>query len=69
MKSEPQSPLDKSVDGKVAKFGAEDLKVQLKQTACWSGVPSYQSCYCLTVKKLEEKTFFYSSNCKDPRKT
>ncbi|XP_048369193.1 thymocyte nuclear protein 1 isoform X2 [Sphaerodactylus townsendi] len=39
MKSEPESRMEKGVD---VKFGIEDLKAQLNQTACWDGVRNYQ---------------------------
>ncbi|XP_076968503.1 thymocyte nuclear protein 1 isoform X1 [Tamandua tetradactyla] len=63
MKSEPESRLEKGVD---VKFGIEDLKAQPRQTACWDGVRNYQARNFLRAMKLEEKAFFYHSNCKEP---
>ncbi|KAM8955128.1 thymocyte nuclear protein 1 isoform 3-T3 [Lycaon pictus] len=63
MKSEPQSRIEKGVD---VKFSIEDLKAEPKQTACWDGVRNYQARNFLRAMKLEQKAFFYHSNCKEP---
>ncbi|KAF6278632.1 thymocyte nuclear protein 1 [Rhinolophus ferrumequinum] len=63
MKSEPESRLEKGVD---VKFSIEDLKAQPKQIAGWDGVRNYQARNFLRAMKLEEKAFFYHSNCKEP---
>ncbi|KAG8523185.1 Thymocyte nuclear protein 1, partial [Galemys pyrenaicus] len=63
MKSEPESRLERGVD---VKFSIEDLKAQPKQTACWDGVRNYQARNFLRAMRLEEKAFFYHSNCKEP---
>ncbi|XP_004689137.1 PREDICTED: thymocyte nuclear protein 1 isoform X1 [Condylura cristata] len=63
MKSEPESRIEKGVD---VKFSIEDLKAQPRQTACWDGVRNYQARNFLRAMRLEEKAFFYHSNCKEP---
>lgn len=63
MKSEPESRLEKGVD---VKFSIEDLQAEPKQTACWDGVRNYQARNFLRAMKLEEKAFFYHSNCREP---
>ncbi|XP_019574396.1 thymocyte nuclear protein 1 isoform X1 [Rhinolophus sinicus] len=77
MKSEPESRLEKGVD---VKFSIEDLKAQPKQITGWDGVRNYQlvgrivlissalgqARNFLRAMKLEEKAFFYHSNCKEP---
>lgn len=63
MKSEPESRLHRGVD---MKFSIEDLKAQPQQTACWDGVRNYQARNFMRAMKVEEKAFFYHSNCKQP---
>ncbi|XP_054988070.1 thymocyte nuclear protein 1 isoform X2 [Sorex araneus] len=63
MKSEPESRLEKGVD---VKFSIEDLQAEPGQTACWDGVRNYQARNFLRAMKLEEKAFFYHSNCREP---
>ncbi|XP_048369189.1 thymocyte nuclear protein 1 isoform X1 [Sphaerodactylus townsendi] len=63
MKSEPESRMEKGVD---VKFGIEDLKAQLNQTACWDGVRNYQARNFLREMKVGQMAFFYHSNCKEP---
>lgn len=63
MKSEPESRLEKGVD---MKFSIQDLQAEPGQTACWDGVRNYQARNFLRAMKLEEKAFFYHSNCKEP---
>nr|XP_019574400.1 PREDICTED: thymocyte nuclear protein 1 isoform X5 [Rhinolophus sinicus] len=47
-------------------FSIEDLKAQPKQITGWDGVRNYQARNFLRAMKLEEKAFFYHSNCKEP---
>ncbi|KAJ8366905.1 hypothetical protein AAFF_G00336890 [Aldrovandia affinis] len=63
MKSEPESRIEKGID---VKFGIEDLKALPNQTGCWDGVRNYQARNFMRDMKVDQRAFFYHSNCKEP---
>ncbi|TRY94138.1 hypothetical protein DNTS_028132 [Danionella cerebrum] len=63
MKSEPESRIENGVD---VKFGIEDLKALPNQRGCWDGVRNYQARNFMRDMKLDQQSFFYHSNCKEP---
>ncbi len=63
MKSEPESRFVNGID---MKFSFEDLKTSQNQTTHWDGVRNYEARKHLKTMKVNQKAFFYHSNCKTP---
>jgi predicted RNA-binding protein with PUA-like domain len=63
MKSEPESRF---VDGVDMKFSFNDLINSKNQTTSWDGVRNYEARNHLKKMRINEKAFFYHSNCKTP---
>ena len=63
MKSEPESRFVNGID---MKFSFNDLIDSKNHTTSWDGVRNYEARKHLRTMKLNEKAFFYHSNCKTP---
>ena len=63
MKSEPNSRYVNGVD---MKFSFDDLINSENKATCWDGVRNYEARKHIKCMKINEKAFFYHSNCKSP---